>query len=201
MSLFHPIKDPVEGTMHVVSCTAIDSREMRAPCHITYVVQSPGMAAFSGDYVFEMWTAEWPEPGEDIPVIFDREHPDRIKIDNEKRKANWVSPEDQAAQLAQQINAGSPTLGMPVTPIVIDGADQAQVADAMAQAERVMGADLDGDGVVGSTARRPQRPRKPRLPRRRRRHGLPPGTPRRPARPRCPDAEEFEAQKAKILAG
>ena len=147
MSLFHPIKHPVEGTMHVVSCSPQDARAMRAPCHITYVIQAPGMEAFSGDDTFEMWSSEWAEPGEDVPVIFDREHRDRIKIDDDKRRAAMVSPEDQAAQLAAQINAGGNTLPG-VTPMVVGNADPEQIA----KAEQALGIDLDGDGVVGWSA-------------------------------------------------
>jgi hypothetical protein len=52
-SPFKRITDPVDGSMHiVVGCTALDSGEMRAPCHITYVIQAQGTPAFSGDQVF-----------------------------------------------------------------------------------------------------------------------------------------------------
>jgi hypothetical protein len=45
MSLFHRIKDPVEGSMHVVAATQLDPTQLRAPCHITYVIQAPGVEA------------------------------------------------------------------------------------------------------------------------------------------------------------
>jgi hypothetical protein len=45
MSLFHQIKDPVEGSMHVVAATQPDPTQLRAPCHITYVIQAPGVEA------------------------------------------------------------------------------------------------------------------------------------------------------------
>jgi hypothetical protein len=186
MSLFHPIKDPVEGTMHVVSCSTPDARAMRAPCRINYVVQAPGIEAFSGEYTFEMWSAEWAEPGEDIPVIFDREHHDRIKIDDDKRRAAMVSPEDQAAQLAAQINAGGGSTLPGVTPIVVGNADPAQ----MAQAEQMLGVDLDGDGVVGSAAKAAEDDTVSRLERLGKLRDQGVLTP-----------EEFEAQKAKILGG
>jgi hypothetical protein len=149
MSLFHHIKDPVEGTMRVVSASAPDARAMRAPCRITYVVQAPGMEAFPGETTFEMWSSEWAEVGEDIPVIFDREHRDRIKIDNDKRRAAMVSPQDEAAQLAAQINAGGGATLPGVTPIVTGNADPARIAEA----EQMLGVDLDGDGVVGSAGK------------------------------------------------
>jgi len=47
------MRDPVEGWMHVVGCTASNPGATRAPCHITYVVQAEGVGLFSGDQVFE----------------------------------------------------------------------------------------------------------------------------------------------------
>ena len=77
---FKRIKDPVEGRMHVLGCTAINPDVMRSPCRITYVVQTEGVATFAGVRVFELWCMQWLNPGDDLPVVFDRQHTDRIQI-------------------------------------------------------------------------------------------------------------------------
>jgi hypothetical protein len=77
---FRRIQDPVEGSMHVVGCTALDPREMRAPCHMSYVIQGEGVPAFSGEQVFELWSNQWPSPGDDLPVVFDRQKADHVQI-------------------------------------------------------------------------------------------------------------------------
>jgi hypothetical protein len=73
-------ENSVEGAMQVVACTSLDPRELRAPCHITYVIRAPGVPAFSGAQVFEIWTAHWPQAGDELPVVFNRQHPDRVAI-------------------------------------------------------------------------------------------------------------------------
>ncbi|HEY4279207.1 MAG TPA: hypothetical protein VGM91_13375 [Conexibacter sp.] len=160
MSLLRRIKHPVEGSMHVVGATAIDPDEMRAPCHITYVIQAPGIAAFSGEHVFELWTRQWPTPGDDLPVVFDREKPDRVEIQWDKVMSHADSARMHADQLAAQLRgegvAGDGQAPVPggtmITPIVIGNASPERVREAMARAEQALGIDLDGDGVVGGAA-------------------------------------------------
>jgi hypothetical protein len=77
---FRRIKDPVEGRMHVLTCTAINPDVMRSPCHVTYLVRVEGVAAFAGERVFELWCMQWLNPGDDLPVVFDRTRNDRIRI-------------------------------------------------------------------------------------------------------------------------
>jgi hypothetical protein len=75
-----PMRDPVEGWMHVVACTAGNPAATRAFCHITYVIQAEGVGLFSGDQAFELDTDQWPKPCDDLPVVFDRANIDRIQI-------------------------------------------------------------------------------------------------------------------------
>jgi hypothetical protein len=169
---FKRITDPVEGSMHIVGCTALDPREMRAPCHITYVIQAQGIPAFSGEQVFELWSNQWPSPGDDLPVVFDRAKPDRVQIQFDQLPTHADSARMHAEQLAEQLRAGGaaaatapgsvqpgptiatgPFAGWPtpttITPIVIGSADPARINDAIARAEQALGMDLNGDGAIG----------------------------------------------------
>jgi hypothetical protein len=103
MSLLKPIHNPVDGSMHVVGCTAINPNELAAPCHITYVVQAPGVPAFSGDDTYEVWTRNWPQPGDDLPVTFDRDHPDRIEIHWDQVPATSDSARADADAMAAEL--------------------------------------------------------------------------------------------------
>ena len=97
---FKRIKDPVEGRMHVLGCTVINPEMMRTPCHITYMMQAEGVAAFSGDRMFELWCKQRPNPGDDLPVVFDRERTDRIQIQWHRIQAYAGSAQMHAAQPA-----------------------------------------------------------------------------------------------------
>jgi Short C-terminal domain len=158
VSLLKPIKDPVEGSMHVVAATQLDAEVLRAPCTITYVIQAPGVEAFSGEQVFEIWSRQWPQPGADLPVVFDREKTDRIEIQWDKVMSTSDSARLHAEELAAQMREGAQPgqatgTGQPgapvVTPIVIGNASPERIAEAMAKAEQALGMDLDGDGKVG----------------------------------------------------
>jgi hypothetical protein len=92
------IKDPFEGWMHVVGCTAINPDVTRAPCHITYVIQAEGVGIFSGDQVFELQSDQWPHPCDDLPVVFDRNRTENIQI-------QWDRLPTHAECLKQQINS------------------------------------------------------------------------------------------------
>jgi hypothetical protein len=157
---FNRIKDPVEGWMHVVGCTAINADVLRAPCHITYVIQADGVPAFSGDQVFELWTNQWPSPGDDLPVVFDRQDTQHVKIAFDQIPSHAESARMHADELAQQLNSGAtpkvqggPLAGWPtpstVTPIIVGNADPERVRDAISRAEQALGIDLNGDGVGG----------------------------------------------------
>jgi hypothetical protein len=63
-----------------LTCTAINPDVMRSPCHINYLVQVEGVAAFAGDSVFELWCMQWSNPGDNLPVAFDRARNDHIRI-------------------------------------------------------------------------------------------------------------------------
>ena len=145
----------VQGMLHVVSCTALDPRELRAPCHMNYVVQAPGVPAFAGEQVFEVWTKQWPNPGDDLPVIFDPRKPEKLKIQWDQLMSHADSGKLHAQELADRLNAGGPAITNPpnapiVTPIVVGSADPEQIRQALLRAEQALGIDLNGDGKVGT---------------------------------------------------
>jgi hypothetical protein len=106
-------KDPVEGSLHVVGATQLDPSRPRALCHITYVIQAEGVEAFSGETEVSAWTRQWPTPGEDLPVIFDRQNPAKVRIEWDKVTGHSDSARLHADQLAAQLRGegGEPAVG------------------------------------------------------------------------------------------
>ena len=173
---FGHMKDPVHGSMHVVGATALDPREMRAPCHVTYVIQAEGVAPFSGEHTFELWSSQWPSPGDDLPVVFDRENPGKIEIRTDEVMTHAESARQHADALAAQLQAGGqipaapaaddaspPAGGLPAgfqfapgaTPIVIGDADPQRIQEALARASQVLGVDLTGAMNAATAAPQP----------------------------------------------
>ncbi len=129
MSFFHPIKDPVEGVAHVVGVSAVDPQVMRQPCTLQLVIQAEGIDAFPVRQDFEIWTNQWPDSGQLLPVTFDRQHHDRIKIHWDQVATSSESAQTDAEALAAQLNAGTagiaPVGGTPASaPLVVAAAPQ-----------------------------------------------------------------------------
>ena len=70
----------VEGVLHVRWCSPIDRSDVRGPCTIVYTLEAPGTEPVSAQRIFDVATAQWPHPGQDLPVTFDRTRPSRIAI-------------------------------------------------------------------------------------------------------------------------
>src|SRR5689334_3756706 len=121
-------KEPVEGSMHVVGATQLDPSQLRAPCHITYVIQAEGVEPFSGETEVECWTRQWPTPGEDLPVVFDRRHPQKVHIQWDRITSHADSARMHADQLAAELRGGD--AGTVVTPIVVGDADPERIKEA-----------------------------------------------------------------------
>ena len=112
MSFLHPIKDPVDGVAHVVGVSAVDPQFMRQPCTMQLVIQAQGVPAFPLKDDFEIWTNQWPDPGDVLPVTFDREHHERIKIHWDQVATGAETAEADAAALAAQLNASRRRSGL-----------------------------------------------------------------------------------------
>lgn len=114
MSLFDPIRNPVEGTAHVVGVSAVDPQFMRQPCTMQLVIEAPEVAAFSVRQHFEIWTNQWPDPGDLLPVTFDRDHHDRIEIHWDRIPTSGDRAAADAQALAEFAALKAKILGEPV---------------------------------------------------------------------------------------
>ncbi len=164
MGLLNRIKDPVSGIAQVVGCDSPPTAALGMPCHLQLVVQGAGIAPFSVDQTVDVPEGKWPTQGQSLPVTFDRNHTDRLRID-------W----DQIGAAAPAIVAPTPVapasfppatvtstdavavFGTSVngTPMQFTGPNSEQVKDAIARAEKMMNMDLDGDGTVAGAPASP----------------------------------------------
>lgn len=142
MSFLHPIKDPVDGVVHVVGVSAADPAAMRQPCTMQLVVQAQGVPAFPVRQDFEIWTGQWPDPGDVLPVTFDREHHERIKIHWDQIPTGAQTAEADAEALAARLNAqgGAAVASSPVE------APPAAAADPLDRLAKL--ADLHSAGAL-----------------------------------------------------
>jgi putative oligomerization/nucleic acid binding protein len=172
MGFLSRIKNPVSGMAQVVGCSPVPTQEMRAPCHMQLVVQALGVAPFSCEQTFETWTAKWPSPGDTLPVTFDSDHPDRMRVewgqipdsaDQARQDADTLAASLRAQQAGAPAASGAPPVpGAPATftmPVqVLGAANSEQAKAAIAKAEARLGMDLDGDGTVAGGAGGPAIP-------------------------------------------
>ena len=116
---------PTRGTMHVVGASIMDRNAMIAPCTIAYAIEAPGIPAFSGQGTFYAQTKRWPQPGINLPVVFDAANPAHVDIDwdHAPRPVDIASGAAQA--LADQLNQrGDHATDRPsggIVPDVLDG--------------------------------------------------------------------------------
>ena len=152
------IKDGVEGHAQVVSASActLDSPGLQT-CRMTLVVQAGGIPAYSVDHKQSSPTGKWPYPGVTLPVTVSRSNPKRLRIEFDEmpsaRDVARVQAEQQAAALRGE-SAGAATAGLAPVQFVGGTADDL-TPEQRYKVERLLGMDVDGDGMVGSGEARP----------------------------------------------
>ncbi|WP_243062124.1 hypothetical protein [Humibacter sp. RRB41] len=110
MGLFNRIKDPVDGQFNLVSCSIASGGAVYENCSMDGVVSGPGVTPTSVHHSsLATPVAKWPQPGQTLPVTFDREHPDRLKIRWDQMPTNREVAQMYAAQQAQQMAAAQAT--------------------------------------------------------------------------------------------
>lgn len=152
MRLFRRIKDPVEGTAQVVSCSAYSGEGVWQNTRLTLVVQALGVEPFTVEKHCLAPASRWPHPGTQLPVVFDREHTDRLDIKWDAVPTGQERAREQAEALRSAL-AGQPQAQTTTHTQVIDLTGDPQARGAILGAvEAMTGQDLDGDGRVGPAA-------------------------------------------------
>jgi hypothetical protein len=107
------MRQPTRATLHVVGRSAPSPEYSRSPCTIAYAIEAPGVPAFSGQQVFETWTAQWPEPGDTLPCLYDAANPAHVDIVWEGVQSSGDKAMGDAQALAAELNHQPPPVPGP----------------------------------------------------------------------------------------
>jgi hypothetical protein len=107
MGLFKRVKDPVEGTAQVVSCSG-GSQENAAffRCWMSLVLTAPGLEPHPVETTKLVRSTKRPSPGMVLPVTIDRARPDRFEIDWDRVPTRKEVARHQTEQAANAMQGG-----------------------------------------------------------------------------------------------
>src|SRR5258705_518621 len=125
MRLFDRIKDPMQGTAQVVSSSHLDPHAVSQNVEMTLVVQAMGVEPFDLKHRCMCSAKRWPFPGQTLPVTFDANHHDRLKVEWDQVPASPDTAQQQADAMVEQLKAqrgaaapppvpGMPPAGQPI---------------------------------------------------------------------------------------
>jgi Short C-terminal domain len=176
MGLLNRIRDPISGIAQVVGCDPPPTAALGMPCRVQLVVQGAGIAPFSVDQTVDVPEGKWPTQGQSLPVTFDRNHTDRLRIEWDQVGAGATpattlpAMPTRAAPVAPTQVFDAPTPADPshveastVVGTSVNGGpmqwasamNSPQAKEAIARAEKMMNMDLDGDGTVAGAPAQP----------------------------------------------
>jgi hypothetical protein len=163
MGLLNRIKDPVSGTARVVWARPGSGSKTEAQLSITAI----GVDPFEAMYTFEAPKGKAATPGASLPVTFDQERHDRLRIEwddvPETGPTTAVAPAPAApagvppaaAGMVEQFQKSFPGGSVSFQTRVVDARTQPELLKPF---EQMTGMDLDGDGKVGGAAGTPAAP-------------------------------------------
>jgi hypothetical protein len=107
MALFRKLKDPVEGTARVVSCSG-GSYENAAysRCWMSLVLSAPGVEPYPVETTKLVRSTKHPHPGVVLPVTIDRSRPDRFEIDWDRVPTRKEVARQQTEEAAEAMRSG-----------------------------------------------------------------------------------------------
>ena len=154
------IKDPVEGTAQIVSCSGTNPHATSQTCRLQLVVNVEGIEPFAIDHTQILKISRWPHPGMSIPVTVSRSDPTNLRLDFDSipdwQDAGMDRAEQIAAAMRGEGDADAPQItGLPggsTVQVVNLSGDPAAAEQAIAKAEQATGVDLNADGKIGSGA-------------------------------------------------
>ena len=102
---FKRISDPVEGIARVVSATGAPDGQGSAACGMHLVVTVPGVPSVVVRETYLVKMSKWPWPGMELPILASRSDPTRFKIRWDRVPTGRERGAEQAARLADALNA------------------------------------------------------------------------------------------------
>jgi hypothetical protein len=91
LDFFMGIQEPVEGQYRITSATKPSTRSSVANCDMVGELSGPGIDSRTIEHNSPFTAIDkWPRPGDVLPVLFDRDNPDFLKI-------QWKQVPDRSA--------------------------------------------------------------------------------------------------------
>jgi hypothetical protein len=154
------IKDPVDGTLHVVSASMPPWNASASNYSLTGVIQAPGIPASPVEHSGLASTSKWPQAGADLPVTVERAQPTKFiirwdEVDSSSTQATRLA--DQLAQSMNQAGAGGAQSGAPggavsSSGIVIDARSDPALRQQVLGMLKGQGIDVDQLRAAGAGA-------------------------------------------------
>jgi hypothetical protein len=151
----------LSGTARVVACSSYNGDAMFQSCTLHLVVEVEGLAPYSTEHHQLCSSRKWPYPGMVLPVRVRAGDPHSIKLDFDAVPDASTMARQAAEQQAAMLRGETPggpgaaggfagLAGLGAANIQFIGGTPADLPpDKRARLEQLLGADLDGDGVVG----------------------------------------------------
>ncbi len=95
------MKDPVQGSAQVVSCSGHRGDRLMQNCRLQLVVRGDGVPAKAIEHHGLVHRERWPSPGMTLPVTVDRANPNRVRV----RWREVESSRDRALRSAAELTS------------------------------------------------------------------------------------------------
>lgn len=148
------MKDPVEGTAQIVSCTGYHGEGVMQNCRMQLVVEAEGIEPTAVEHNELVHNRKWPHPGMVLPAKIDRANPKKVKLDwdavQDSREQAQGSAEAIAA--ARRGEGGAAGIGGTGGAQVINlsGGDLSQLTDEQRQKLAALGIDPSALGAAAA---------------------------------------------------
>jgi hypothetical protein len=81
LDFFLGIQDPVQGEYRITSASKASGSSSVASCDMVGEVRGPGIGPRTIEHTSPLTSIDkWPRPGDVLPVLFDRDNPEFLKV-------------------------------------------------------------------------------------------------------------------------
>ncbi len=148
------MKDPVDGTAQIVSCTGYHGEGVMQNCRMQLVVEAEGIEPTAVEHSELVHNRKWPHPGMVLPARIDRANPKKVKLDwdavqDSREQAQGSAEAIAAARRGEGGGAGIGGMGGAQV-INLSGGDLSQLSDEQRQKLAALGIDPSALGAAAA---------------------------------------------------
>ena len=148
------MKDPVDGTAQILSCTGYHGEGVMQNCRMQLVVDAEGIEPTAVEHSELVHNRKWPHPGMVLPARIDRANPKKVKLDwdavqDSREQAQGSAEAMAAARRGEGGGAGIGGVGGAQV-INLSGGDLSQLSDEQRQKLAALGIDPSALGAAAA---------------------------------------------------